>query len=340
MKRRQFITLLGGAAAALAVLWPRAARAQQPAMPVIGFLGASTPEAKRVAAFRKGLGETGFVEGQNVAIEFRWAAGQFDRLPELVADLIRRRVAVIAAPANTAGALAAKAATTTIPIVFGAGGDPVAIGLVASLNRPGGNVTGVNILNVELTAKRLGLLRELAPHATRFVALANPNSAMTDGIVKSVQASAPALGLSVEILYANTDREIEAAFANLSQKPGATLLVGVDPFFFSRRALIVTLGGAPRAAHGLLLARIRRPRRTDQLRHQHRQHLRADRDLYRPRPQGREAGRPAGRAADAIRDGDQPRYREGARHRRSEHAARARRRGDRMSRKRCSVCVS
>jgi ABC-type uncharacterized transport system substrate-binding protein len=240
MKRREFITLLGGAAAA----WPLAARAQQPAMPVIGFLASRSAQAsvKNLEAFRKGLSETGYVEGRNMAIEFRWAGGREDRIPELVADLIQRRVAVIAAPASTAGALAAKAATSSIPIVFGTGSDPVALGLVASLNRPGGNATGVITLNVELTAKRLGLLRELAPQATRFVALVSPKSALTDAIVKDVHASVPTLGSPVEILYAgNSDRDIEAAFANLSQKPGAALLVTINSFFFDRRALIVAL---------------------------------------------------------------------------------------------------
>jgi ABC-type uncharacterized transport system substrate-binding protein len=197
---------------------------------------------KDLEAFRKGLSETGYVEGRNVAIEFRWTGGREDRMPELAADLVRRQVAVIATPASTAGALAAKAATSTIPIVFGTGSDPVALGLVASLNRPGGNATGVMSLNVELTAKRLGLLRELAPQAIRFVALVNPNAVMSEAIVKDVQASVPSLGIPVEILYAgNSDGDIEAAFANLSQKPGAALLVTVDPFFFTRRALIVTL---------------------------------------------------------------------------------------------------
>src|SRR5262245_25323320 len=202
MRRRAFITLLGGAAA-----WPLAARGQQPTLPVIGFLASRSAQAsvKNLEAFRKGLSETGYVEGRNMAIEFRWAGGREDRIPELVADLIQRRVAVIAAPASTAGALAAKAATSSIPIVSGTGSDPVALGLVASLNRPGGNATGVITLNVELTAKRLGLLRELAPQATRFVALVSPNTAL--------------LGSPVEILYAgNSDRDIEAAFANLSQK--------------------------------------------------------------------------------------------------------------------------
>jgi len=238
MKRRDFITLLGGAAAT----WPLAALAQQP-LPVIGFLHSASPEAyaNRVAAFRKGLGEAGYVEAQNVAIEFRWAAGQDDRLPDLAADLIRRRVAVIATPGSTPASLAAKAATTIIPIVFLVGSDPVALGLVASLNRPGGNATGVNLQTVELVAKRLGMLRELAPGANRFVALVNPNTAYAEAEVKDLQTSASALGLPIEILRAGTGREIDAAFAHLVQKPGGALLVGPDAVFVSRRAQIVTL---------------------------------------------------------------------------------------------------
>jgi len=238
VKRRTFITLLGGAAA-----WPLAARAQQPVMPVIGFLndGSFEPNEKLVAAFRKGLAEAGYVEGQNVAIEFRWAAGQDDRLPDLAADLVRRRVAAIATPGSAPASLAAKAATTTIPIVFAVGSDPIAMGLVASLNRPGGNATGVSFQTVELVAKRLGMLRELAPGANRFVALVNPNTAFTDALVKDLQASASALGLPIEILHAGTGREIDAAFANLVQKPGSALLSSPDAFFFNRRAQIVTL---------------------------------------------------------------------------------------------------
>jgi putative ABC transport system substrate-binding protein len=237
LKRREFITLLGG----VAVASPFTARAQQPGMPVIGLLHSGSPEPNRLSAFRKGLGEAGYVEGQNVAIEFRWAAGQDDRLPELAADLIRRRVAVIATPASTAAALAAKAATTTIPIIFAVAADPVAMGLVASLNRPGGNATGVSLQVVELAPKQLGMLRELAPGANRFFALVNPNAAFTDAVVKDLQASASALGLPIEILRASTGREIDAAFANLVQKPAGALLVGPDPFFTNRRAQIVTL---------------------------------------------------------------------------------------------------
>jgi putative tryptophan/tyrosine transport system substrate-binding protein len=237
--RREFLATLGGAAAA----WPLVARAQQPAMPMVGFLHSGSPEpmANRVAAFRKGLGEAGYVEGQNVAIEFRWALGRDDQLPDLAADLIRRRVAVIATPGSTPAALAAKAATTTIPIVFGVGQDPVALGLVDSLNRPGGNATGVNFQLVELVTKRLGMLREIAPGSNRFVALVNPNTAYTDAVVKDLQASGSALGLPIEILRASTGREIDAAFANLVQKPGGALFVGPDAFFISRRAQIVTL---------------------------------------------------------------------------------------------------
>jgi putative tryptophan/tyrosine transport system substrate-binding protein len=239
MRRREFITLLGGAVAA----WPLAARAQRAPMPVIGFLhsGSLEPNANRVAAFRKGLSEAGYVEGQNVAIEFRWAVDQNHRLPDLAADLIRRRVAVIATPGSTPASLAAKAATETIPIVFLIGGDPVALGLVASLNRPGGNATGVNLQLVELVPKQLGMLRELVPAANRFVALVNPNTAYTDTVVKDLQASASGLGVPIEFLRAGTDREIDAAFANLVQKPGGALLVGPDAVFVSRRAQIVTL---------------------------------------------------------------------------------------------------
>ena len=218
MRRRDLITLLGG----MAVAWPLTARAQQTALPIVGFLHSASPEpnVKLVAAFRKGLGDAGLVEGQNMAIEFRWAAGENARLPELAADLVRRKVAVIATPASTPAALAARAATTTIPIAFAIGADPVALGLVASFNQPGANVTGVSFQTVELTAKRLGLLRELAPQATRFVALVNPNTAFSDAIVKDLQASVPTLGLPLEILHASTIGEIDAAFADFTKQPG------------------------------------------------------------------------------------------------------------------------
>src|SRR6478672_5318657 len=217
MRRRQFITLLGGAATA----WPLAAGAQQAAMPVVGYLAAGTPEtwANVVAAFRKGLGETGFAEGQNVAIEFRWARNELNRLPELAADLVRRRPVVIATPSSAAATLAVKEATTTIPIVFSTGADPVQTALVASLNRPGGNVTGVNNMSGELGAKQLELLHELLPAATRFAVLVNPNNRLlAEPSIQDAQATASTLGLQTDILYVSTNRDIDSAFARLMQK--------------------------------------------------------------------------------------------------------------------------
>jgi putative ABC transport system substrate-binding protein len=242
MRRRDFIAALGGAAAA-PVLVPLAARAQQPALPVVGLLqaGSAEPNAKRAAAFRLGLSETGYVDGQNVQIEARWAGGRNDRLPEMANDLVRRRVAVIATPASTAATLAAKAATATIPIVFAVGGDPLKLGLVKSLNRPDGNATGISILNVELTAKRFGLLHQLAPQAAHYFALVNPNSALTEPIVKALQGDIPDIGRSVEIVQAGSDSEIDAAFAAISQTGGGVLMVPPDEFFFSRATQLVAL---------------------------------------------------------------------------------------------------
>ena len=239
IKRREFITLLGGAA----IAWPLAARAQRSAMPVIGFLHSSSPEpnAAFVAAFRKGLSEAGFVEDQNVAIEFRWAAGKVDQLPDLAADLIRRQVAVIATPASTPAALAGKAATTTIPIVFATGGDPVALGLVRSLNRPGGNATGISFQTVELLGKQLEMLRDVAPQSRRFAALVDPHYEYADAIVTSLRAGAGSLGVPIEILRATTVGEIDASFANFAQKPGSALLISSSPFFTGRRTQLATL---------------------------------------------------------------------------------------------------
>ena len=252
LKRREFITLVGGAAA-----WPLAAHAQQPALPVIGFLHSGTAEAnaKQVAGFRKGLNDAGLVEGQNIAIEFRWAGGQDALLAELAADLVRRQVAVIVTPASTQAAFAAKAATSTIPIVFAVGGDPVAQGLVTSLNKPAGNLTGISILNVELTAKRLGLLRELAPQVKRVGVLINPGSAMTPAIVRNVEGGAPAANFEVEFLHASSDHDIAAIFDNLVRKPFGALLgqsgrVPVHPLCTHHGA-----GGAPRNSHDRLWTR-------------------------------------------------------------------------------------
>ena len=237
MRRREFITLLGGAAAG----WPLAARAQQPAMPVIGFLNASSPEAlaDRLRAFRHGLKEAGFVEGENVAIEYRWAESQYDRLPELAAELVRRPVAVIAATGGSPPALAAKAATATIPIVFAVPEDPVRLGLVASLARPGGNATGINFFSGELAAKRLGLLRELVPAAARVALLIDP--ATMDSILEDAKTAARAMGLQIQVVHASTSRDIEAAFASFGRERPDALLVGGGAFLFSRRIQLALL---------------------------------------------------------------------------------------------------
>jgi putative tryptophan/tyrosine transport system substrate-binding protein len=230
MKRRQFIALLGGTAAA----WPLAVRAQQP---VIGFLGAQSPDlwANYVRAFQQGLRETGYVEGRNVAIEYRWADGQNDQVSALLADLVRRQVTVIAAPGSTPVALAAKAATATIPIVFAIASDPVQIGLVASLNRPGGNLTGVVTLNVEIAPKRLELLHELFPTATSFALLVNPTTpTLAEPVSKRVQASARALGIKLHVLHASSEAEFDAIFATAVQLRAAGLVIGPDPLFNSR----------------------------------------------------------------------------------------------------------
>src|SRR5215831_7609088 len=240
-KRREFITLLGGAAAAS---WPVAARAQQVAMPVIGFFnGRSAEDSPRLgAAFRKGLEEAGYVEGQNVTVEYHWLEGRYDRLPSLISDLVRRRVAVIATPGSNPAALAAKAATPTIPIVFGVGEDPVKIGLVASLARPGGDATGVNFFVSEIVAKRLGLLHELLPKAVRIAVLVNPANASTaEATLREVPEAARVLGLQIQLLKASTSQEIEAAFATLAREPTDAVFVGPDGFFLSRRVQFVTL---------------------------------------------------------------------------------------------------
>jgi putative ABC transport system substrate-binding protein len=238
--RREFITLLGSAA----VAWPLAARAQQPAMPVVGFLHHGPPEelAPLIAGFRKGLSETGYVEGQSVAIEFRWANNQMDRLPELAADLVRRRVAVIATPLSTPAALAAKAATASIPIVFGVGTDPVQAGLVPSFNRPGGNVTGIVLLNWELGPKRLGFLHQLLPRAARFAVLVRPdNPDVVEPFIKEVEMAAAAVGKQIEILTARSNPDIDVAFASLVQKRADGLLVSSDTPFVNRRVQLVGL---------------------------------------------------------------------------------------------------
>jgi putative tryptophan/tyrosine transport system substrate-binding protein len=242
--RREFIAGLGSAAA-----WPLAARAQQPTLPVIGFVNSGSAEtsAGNVAAFRKGLGETGYVEGQNVTVEYHYLEGQFDRLRALMADLVRRRVAVIATPGANAASIAAKAATATIPIVFGASDDPVKDGLVASLARPGGNATGTNGFAVELVAKRLALLHELVPKAVRVAVLLNPaNGTTAETTLRDVQEAARVIGLQIPVLNASTGPEIDAAFATLAGERPDAVFVSSDGFFTSRRVQIATLAARER----------------------------------------------------------------------------------------------
>jgi putative ABC transport system substrate-binding protein len=240
--RRTVITLLGGAAA-----WPLVARAQQPAMPVIGFLGSGSPNpfAQAVAALNRGLNQSGYTEGQNVTIEYRWAEGQFHRLPGLATDLVRRQVALILTSGPPASS-AAKAATGTIPIVFTTGDDPVAAGLVTSLNRPGGNVTGVSFFTIALGAKRLELLHELVPNATVFAMILNPKSPNADVQLKDAQAAAHALGQQIHVFNASTENEIDAAFTDIAKQKFDALFVGTDPFFTSQRDRLVALAARNR----------------------------------------------------------------------------------------------
>lgn len=237
MKRREFLGVLSGAVAA----WPLAARAQQPAMPVVGFLNSESPElyAHLAEAFRQGLGEAGFVEGRNVAVEYHWAYSKYDRLPALVADLVRRKVSVIAV--NSPPILAAKAATATIPIVFFTGFDPVRMGVVESLSRPGGNITGVTVLNVELAAKRLDLIHKMVPKAGVIAVLVNQTNANADLLAKDLQAAAGVLGVSIRVVKASTEPELDAAFASLARLGAGALIVGADGFFNSRSKYMAAL---------------------------------------------------------------------------------------------------
>jgi putative tryptophan/tyrosine transport system substrate-binding protein len=233
MRRRQFITLLGGAA----VAWPLTVRAQQAAIPVIGFVGSESPDrwASYVRAFQQGLREVGYVDGRNVEIEYRWAEGQNERMSGLIADLLRRPVTVLAVPASTPAALAAKAASSTVPIVFAVAADPVQLGLVASLNRPGGNLTGVVTLNVEIAPKRLELLHELFPTATSFALLVNPtNPALAEPVSQQVQAAARTLGIKLHVLHASSEPDLDAVLATATRLQAVGLVVGPDPFFNSR----------------------------------------------------------------------------------------------------------
>jgi putative ABC transport system substrate-binding protein len=249
MKRRECIALLGVTAAA----WPLAARAQQAAPPVVGVIEGGFADPRVMVPFKQGLGDLGFVEGHNVTIEYRWADSRYDRLPELAADLVQRQVSAIAVPSNTPASRAAKAATATIPIVFGVGDDPVRLGLVASLSRPGGNATGVNFFIGELAAKRLGLLHEFVPAASRIAVLANPTDAMrTSSNVRDLEAAARALGLQIIVLMASTNEEIDAAFSTIARERADALFVLADSFFATRRVHLAILAArhAVPAAYG------------------------------------------------------------------------------------------
>src|SRR5262249_30926993 len=282
LKRRDVITLLGGAAAA----WPLAARAQQPGMPVIGLLDTRSPDGMtdRLRAFRDGLKDNDYVERENVAIEYRWAENQLDRLPELAADLVRRQVAVIVASSN-ATALAAKAATSTIPIVFLVGEDPVRLGLVASLARPGGNLTGINIFTGELTAKRLDLLHEIVPGAARIAVLVNPANVMTETALKDAAAAARAMGLQIQVLNASTSHEIDAAFATFVRERSDAVFISLDVFFITRRAQLVNLASRYALPATYPLREFTEAGVADELRSQHRGCVSSDRSLCRPHPQ-------------------------------------------------------
>ena len=328
MNRREFVTLLGGAAT-----WPLAARAQQAAMPVIGFLNPTSPEvnAGRLSAFRRGLKETGYVEGENLAIVYRWAEVHYDRLPALAADLVRRKVAVIAATGSIASALAARAATTTIPVVFMVAEDPVSLGLVASLAQPGGNLTGINFFNAELVAKRLEVLRELVPTAIRVAVLVNPADATNaESALRDVNVAGRAMGLQIQVLNASTSGEINAAFATFVRERPDALFVGRRHLLQQPAGATCQPGVAPRDSRSIPGARFCRSRRADELRKQHYGCVSSDRRLYRPHSQGRQACRLAGRAGKQIRAGDQRRDRQDARPQRAADAACDRRRGDRI----------
>ena len=279
--------LLGGAAAT----WPVVGRAQQAALPVMGFMdsGSPGPNTQLVVALKQGLNESGYVEGQNLLIEYRWAEGNYSRLPELASDLVRRQVAVIVATGGEPSGRAAMAATSTIPIVFDAGGSPVEQGMVASLNRPGGNMTGVNQMAEELVTKELGLLHELVPKARVVGVLVDPNNAArSDAIVKNAQTAVSALGCTMEVLAAGSDEGIDKAFATLAQKHIGALFVGPNAFFYNRRDRIIALAARHAVPDPLCPARVCCVRRAHELRHQSPRYVSAGRRLRRPYSQRRE----------------------------------------------------
>jgi putative ABC transport system substrate-binding protein len=333
MRRREFITLLGGTALA----WPLAARAQQSAVPVIGVLDPRSRDTflEGYRAFRQGLKEAGYVEHENVTIEYRWADNQMDRLPVLAADLVRRGVAVIVATGGHNSALAAKAATTTIPIVFVVSEDPAGLGLVHSLARPGGNLTGVNFFAGELAAKRLEFLRTMVPGIARVAVLVNPASTSeAASTVRDAQAAGHTIGLQIQVFTANTSREIDEAFATFVRERHDSLVTGPSPFFTARRVQLTHLA----TRHAIYGASIYRGRRPHELRSEPGRCISSDGRLCRSHPQRHQTYGYAGRAVEQIGAGDQRPGCQDARPYRATHTARDRRRGDRIGAPAASWC--
>jgi len=296
--RREFVTALGGTALA----WPLAARAQQSAMPVVGFLDSGSPDGmtSNLAGFQSGLSEIGFTEGHNVTTEYHWAHGRYDQLPVLAADLVRRQIAVIVASRGSAPARDAKAATATIPIVFQTGGDPVKDGLVASLNRPGGNVTGATRLSTELMPKRLEMLRDLVPKATVISFLSNSTNLAALSQIQALQEAARSRGLQLHVQKAGSESELGTAFATMAQDGTAGLIIANDPLFVGHRAQLADLAARYGIPRDLQRPRLGRCRRADELRRQFSGLVPASRQLCWPHPQGREAGRSAGAATNKV----------------------------------------
>ena len=322
IRRREFIRLLGGASA----MWPVAARAQRPTLPVIGFLSSrsATESESAVVAFRKGLAEVGYVEGQNVDIAFRWAQGRYDRLSALAADLTHRQVAVLLATGGNPAVFAAKEATATIPIVFITGSDPVETGLVDSLSRPGHNVTGVSLFTSLLVAKRLELLRELVPTATTIAFLVNPSNSNARPDTRVAQTAAARFGQQLVVLSSRTENDIDAAIAILVQRRASALLVNTDSFFLTRRNQIAAQAARPRGSHDPRFAGVHRSRWSGELWNEPCGRLSPRRHLRRQDPQGREARRPTSPASLQDRVNHQPQDRQGARPNRTALSTRAR----------------
>ena len=326
MKRRDFIALLGGAVAS----WPLATRAQQPAMPVVGLLTSTNQDHFQLGALHKGLSEGGYVEGRNLAIVYRSADSQFDRLPALAADLVGRQVAVILALGSPVPARTAMAATKTIPIVFAYGGDPVSDKLVASLNRPGGNVTGATFIGTTVASKRLELLREIAPRVTDVAMLVNPTNTLSDIQIKEVGAAAQILGQRFHVINATGEGEFDAAFAAIRQSNAGALVVGLDTGFARRADQLVALAARHKIPAIYAKSRLSTRRRPDELRRQHSGYMAPGRRLCRSYSQGFQTGRFARRSAHQISTCYQSENRQGAWPRRAGAVARPRRRGDRI----------